>query len=126
MKTRTNRIVLLCLVALIGVTAQAQKKDAKVLASSKGVYLVGAPNAELDEETGMKTVVWHKTEDRNKQTETLWAETVPTAENFNVTLPKWIKDGLTSLGWELTEEGKYTVLHCYFQMPADVLKNQMF
>lgn len=123
MKTRTNRIVLLCLVALIGVTAQAQKKDAKVLASSKGVYLVGAPNAELDEETGMKTVVWHKTEDRNKQTETLWAETVPTAEDFNFTLPKSPKNGLTSLCWELTEEGKYTVLHCYFQMPADVLKN---
>lgn len=123
MKTKTNKIVLLCLVALISVTAQAQKKDAKVLATSKGVYLVGAPNAELDEETGMSTVVWHKTEDRNKQTETLWAENVPTAENFNSTLPEWIKDGLTSSAWELTEEGKYTVLHCYIQMPADVLKN---
>lgn len=30
---------------------------------------------------------------------------------------------MAGLGWELTEEGDNTVLHCYLKMPADVVKN---
>ena len=128
MKTRRNLFITLAAVAGMTITSckcGTNDEGSNTLASFGGTMMIGSPEVTVDELTQETTVVWRNTEDWNNQTEILWADNVPVAENvkeftaFNVVE----REGVVGLSYELKEEGGYTVLHCYLQMPADVLQN---
>ena len=131
MRNRRNVFIILAVVTGMAITScdfQGRKTNneySSTLSSSGGVMMIGSPDITVDEQTQETTIVWRNTEDWNNQTEILWADSVPVAENvkefgaFNAVE----REGLVGLFYELKNEGEYTVLHCYFQMPADVLQN---
>lgn len=134
MKTKGFVYLSLAVLAIIAGVVIASSKQSNLttgneisstLASSGAVMMVSAPNITVDEHTQETTVVWRNTEDWNNQTEILWADSVPVVENVNAFEASSAVDreGLAALSYELKEEGNYTVLHCYLQMPADVLQN---
>ena len=125
-----KRIVILSLMAVACLTMQAQKKDVIVLASSSG-YWVPKPSVTTDEKTKMTIAFWPRTEkDDWFEPSGLWVENVPTIEKDEEQFSDMafeeaeIQDVLyTPMPWRLTEENGETVLHCYFQMPADIVDN---
>lgn len=128
MKTRRNLFIILAAVAGMAITSckcGTNDEGSSTLASFGGTMMIGSPEVMVDEQTQETTVVWRNTEDWDNQTEILWADSVPVAENvkeftaFNAVE----REGVVGLSYELKAEGEYTVLHCYFQMPADVLQN---
>ena len=134
MKTgRTVFLSLATLAVIAGVAIASGKlknrktnsEGSSTLASSGAVMMVGATNITVDEQTQETTVVWRNTEDWNNQTEILWVDSVPAVENVKEFEASRAveREGLAALAYELKEEGDYTVLHCYLQMPADVLQN---
>ena len=123
---KANRTFTLCLVALASLTAFAQKNNAKLLATSRSTILYPVSEVNIDNQTQERTVIWSNTEDWNDNSPTVWAENVPEAKFLSNDFAgmNWEKNNrMAGLGWELTEEGDNTVLHCYLSMPADVVKN---
>ena len=123
---KANRTFTLCLVALASMTAFAQKNNAKLLATSRSTFLYPVSEVNIDNQTQERTVIWSNTEDWNDNSPTVWAENVPEAKFISNDFAgmNWEKNNrMAGLGWELTEEGDNTVLHCYLSMPADVVKN---
>lgn len=123
---KANRTFTLCLVALASMTAFAQKDDAKLLATSRSTIFYPVSEVNIDNQTQERTVIWSNTEDWNDNSPTVWAENVPEAKfisNDFAGMNREKNNRMAGLGWELTEEGDNTVLHCYLSMPADVVKN---
>ena len=123
---KANRTFTLCLVALASMTAFAQKNNAKLLATSRSTFLYPVSEVNIDNQTQERTVIWSNTEDWNDNSPTVWAENVPEAKfisNDFAGMNREKNNRMAGLGWELTEEGDNTVLHCYMSMPADVVKN---
>ena len=123
---KANRTFRLCLVALASMTAFAQKDNAKLLATSRSTIFYPVSKVNIDNQTQERTVIWSNTEDWNDNSATVWAENVPEAKFLSNDFAgmNWEKNNrMAGLGWELTEEGDNTVLHCYLKMPADVVKN---
>ena len=118
---KANRTFTLCLVALASLTALAQKNNVKVLATSSSITFYPVSKVNIDNQTQERTVIWSNTEDWN-----VWAENVPEAtflSNDFADMNREKNNRMAGMGWELTEEGDNTVLHCYLKMPADVVKN---
>lgn len=123
---KANRTFTLCLVALASMTAFAQKDNAKLLATSRSTIFYPVSEVNIDNQTQERTVIWSNTEDWNDNSPTVWAENVPEAtflSNDFAGMNREKNNRMAGLGWELTEEGDNTVLHCYLKMPADVVKN---
>ena len=123
---KANRTFTLCLVALASLTALAQKNNVKVLATSSSTIFYPVSEVNIDNQTQERTVIWSNTEDWNDNSATVWAENVPEAtflSNDFADMNREKNNRMAGLGWELTEEGDNTVLHCYLKMPADVVKN---
>lgn len=121
-----NRTFTLCLVALASMTAFAQKDDAKLLATSRSTIFYPISKVNIDNQTQERTVIWSNTEDWNDNSATVWAENVPEAtflSNDFAGMNREKNNRMAGMGWELTEEGDNTVLHCYMSMPADAVKN---
>lgn len=124
-----KRIVTLSLMAIACLTMQAQeKKDVIVLAQSRGPW-VPTPEVATDKKTKKTFAVWPRTEkDDWFEPSGLWVENVPTVNGFAEVFPDWVdaapfEEQYTPMSWQLTEENGETVLHCYFQMPADIVYN---
>ena len=123
---KANRTFTLCLVALASLTAFAQKDNAKLLATSRSTIFYPVSKVNIDNQTQERTVIWSNTEDWNDNSATVWAENVPEAtflSNDFADMNREKNNRMAGMGWELTEEGDNTVLHCYMSMPADVVKN---
>lgn len=123
---KANRTFTLCLVALASMTAFAQKDNAKLLATSRSTFFYPVSEVNIDNQTQERTVIWSNTEDWNDNSPTVWAENVPEAtflSNDFADMNREKNNRMAGMGWELTEEGDNTVLHCYMSMPADVVKN---
>ena len=123
---KANRTFTLCLVALASLTAFAQKDNAKLLATSRSTIFYPVSEVNIDNQTQERTVIWSNTEDWNDNSATVWAENVPEAtflSNDFAGMNRKKNNRMAGMGWELTEEGDNTVLHCYMSMPADVVKN---
>ena len=122
-----RRIIALSLMALACLTMQAQDtKNVVVLAKSNGVWSQ-RPQVEVDKKTKKKTVVWENTENNSWHKDIGFVDNVPIEENYEKLFPDIPKISSTSIfcptTWQLTSEGDETVMHCYFQMPADIVKN---
>lgn len=123
---KANRTFTLCLVALASMTAFAKKDNVRLLATSRSTIFFPVSKVNIDNQTQERTVIWSNTEDWNDNSPTVWAENVPEAtflSNDFADMNREKNNRMAGLGWELTEEGDNTVLHCYLKMPADVVKN---
>ena len=101
-----------------GLTSQAQPHE---YAKSMGI-LISRPQVENDQKTNKTTAKWYATnmawikdycEVENVATEKDILKIFPELPN----LPDY--GSYIPMSWRLTSENNETVLHCYFQMPAD-------
>ena len=124
---KTYRFFIMSLLALICTTMQAQKeKDIIVFAEGTGSW-VSIPSITIDKKSKKSVVYWNRTEkDDWWEPSGLVVDNVPIAQMdellSDMTEPDE-DDSYTRMPWRLTQEGGETVLHCYFQMPADIVEN---
>ena len=113
-----KRIILTSLLMVTGLTSQAQPHE---YAKSMGI-LISRPQVEKDQKTNKTTAKWYATnmawikdycEVENVATEKDILKIFPELPN----LPDY--GSYIPMSWRLTRENNETVLHCYFQMPAD-------
>lgn len=131
MKTKSNKKLLFGIIALTiasaAITAliDCKTKEANSLPTSESSYLIFIPNITTDEQTEETAVVWGSAKDWDSQENPLWFDDIPVAEDLPEFAPykSLTAEGVTVAGYKLAEEDDYTVLHCYYQMPADMLKN---
>ena len=100
----------------------------KQLAKADGFYFMSCPEATIDKKTKKKTVVWHDTENNSWHENIGFVKDIPTISSLESIFPRGIHVSSNNVSyipaaWQLTEENDETVLHCYFRMPADVVKN---
>lgn len=120
-----RRIVALSIMALTCLSMQAQgKNDVIELAKSSGVW-ISRPEVVIDKKSKKKVVTWFDTEKNDWYEQSLVLDKVPTVKDYNSLFPEMAqapKDmPYTPMNWRLTEENDETVLHCYLQMPADIV-----
>lgn len=114
-----KKICLICLLAMIGLTLHAQPIE-----YAKGMSMfVSCPEVKTDVQTNKTTVAWY-------QTNMAWikdyceVENVATEKDLLKIFPEIInmpqdEHTYVPMSWRLTSENNETVMHCYFQMPAD-------
>ncbi len=132
-----KRIFLMSLLAMTGLTSQAQtnvisgtlqyqKNGVTEYAKSPGIF-VARPEVKKSNKSNKTTAVWHKTnmewikdycEAKNVAIEKDYLKIFPEMANMPQDDHSYIP-----MSWRLTEENHETVLHCYFQMPADEVSN---
>ena len=122
-----KRMITLSLLILICIAIEAQEtKEVKVLAKSLGVWR-NSPEVVTDKKTKKKVVEWRDTENNSWHDDMGMIDNVPTVDNLSELFPReLISESLSAyvpMPWRLTEEAGETVLHCYFRMPADIVKN---
>ena len=113
-----KRIILTSLLMVTGLTSQAQPHE---YAKSMGI-LISRPQVKKNPKTNKTTAKWYATnmawikdycEVENVATEKDILKIFPELPN----LPDY--GSYLPMSWRLTRENNETVLHCYFQMPAD-------
>ena len=122
-------LILSALMICISATLQAKKtNDVKVLLEGPS-YFMPCPQMDMDKNAKNSTVKWRSTEDRHVEgRDGAWVKNVPvrTIKPFNdkkFSLDYEKNDGFAQFTFQLTEEDKYTVLHCYMVMPAASVTN---
>ena len=128
-----KKLIALSLMALCCATTQAKPDttddtSVKQLAKADGFYFMSCPEATIDKKTKKKTVVWHDTENNSWHENIGFVKDIPTISSLESIFPGGIHVSPNNVSyipavWQLTEENDETVLHCYFRMPADVVKN---
>ncbi len=119
-----KRIITLSLMALAGIAALAQAKDVTILTKKTGELV---PRIEPVADTNTKKTVasWFDTEKNDWYEQKVVLDQVPVVKDFDALFPEianYTRDmPYTLMPWMLTEEGDETVLHCYLQMPADIV-----
>jgi len=131
------RIISLSLLAMMTIAMQAQIKavnmgkatantNVKVLTNPHAIWMP-KPEATVDKKTKKKVAVWGDTENNSWHENIGMVENVPVVKDFEAKFPEYATIPANSpyvpMPWQLTEEGGETVLHCYFRMPADIVKN---
>ena len=129
-----KRIFLISLLAMIGLTSEAQtstisgnlqyhQNGVTEYAKSAGLF-VARPEVKTDKQTNKTTAAWYMTnmawikdycEVKDVSIEKDFLKIFPEIANFT-------QNDLNSvmpMSWRLTDENNETVLHCYFRMPAD-------
>ena len=105
---------------------QDVKQNVKFLAKCDAYFMAAVPEATIDKKTKKKTVVWKDTENNSWHEDMGFVKNVPTIDDLESIFPNFhMPEGQPYLPvvWHLTEENDETVLHCYFRMPADIVKN---
>ena len=139
-----KRILTLSLMAIACLSMQAQttwfqakpvkeptKEDVKFLAKCDAFYMAAVPEATVDKKTKKKTIEWPSTENNSWHEDMGFVKNVPTIDNLESVFPNFKSldenfkepSSYIPVVWQLTEENNETVLHCYFRMPADIVKN---
>ncbi len=119
-------MTLLGLVAMITMTARAQQHNVTVLAKGQGMWMP-KPVVTVDQKTHKTVAVWTDTENNSWHKNMGTLTDVPVITNFNELFPSPFSVPANSpyipTPWQLTEEHGETVLHCYLEMPADIVNN---
>ena len=114
--------------AFYQVFEDAQKKGITILTICSGIW-TACPDATIDPKTKKKVVVWQDTENNSWHEDMGMIDNVPVVEDVNALFPDLgdlqmsNEESLMPMLWQLNNEGGETVLHCYFRMPADIVKN---
>ncbi len=115
---------LLCFQLLFCLAMQAQDNGVKVLTEiNRALTSVLKPGHDKNASSA-SVVVWPRTE--NVIRDPSWIDDFPIEKEFYTLYPKFKKKDLGPNAvqyWRLTEESGETVLHCYLQMPSDIVKN---
>lgn len=110
--------------ALTCIATQAQKKKDIIVRANSHVLYTGLPDSSTDEKTGLETIEWPSTENNSWHENIGIIDKVPVVEDVDSIYGKAdIAVPYMPMKWTLTDEGKKTVLHCYFMMKADVVTN---
>ena len=122
-----KRLFILSLMAIACLTMQAQEKDVIVLAKNSG-YWVLKPSVATDKKTKKTIAIWPRTEkDDWFEPSGLVVDNVLIVKNIEEQFPDIAyaeeDNPYTPMYWQLNEENGETVLHCLFQMPADIVDN---
>lgn len=125
-----KKMIMLSLLALTSVATQAQTQKDEGIRVWGPSYMRSVPDITLDKKTKKTTVQWNSTENNS------WHEDIGILDNVPVNDSESIESaffkmsptaletkGYVSMTWLLADEGDNTVLHCYFRMPADIVKN---
>lgn len=119
-----NKMIILGLLALTHVAAQAQEIRVRVKSPA---FMASAPEVIVDKKTKLKTAVWESTENNSWHEDIGFVDSVPVVKDIQNIFPDLPvpneKYHLFPLLWDLSDEGDVTVLNCYFHMTADVVKN---
>lgn len=123
-----KKTILLSLLAFTSIATQAQtQKEVKIRATGP-VFMEILSRLNIDNKNKKKIVVWPDTENNS------WHENIGILDNMPVVDIKSIypnkkfekldiTERYTFLCWQLTDEGDNTVLHCYLNMPTDIVQN---
>lgn len=119
-----KKAIILSLLALVSIATQAQKKkNVRVRATSYAI-LAPSPIPYVDKESKLETVEWPSTENNSWHENIGIIEKVPTESNIDsIYKGNHHRDYYVPMSWRLTDEGKNTVLHCYFLMKSDIVTN---
>ena len=132
-----KRIFLISLLAMTGLTSQAQLKShqvtvkytfqsetngAKEYAKGMGMF-ISRPQVQKDPQTDKTTAKWYAT-NNSWIKDYCEVETAPIEKDILKIFPEMInlpqnEKSYMPMSWRLTAENNETVLHCYFTMPAD-------
>lgn len=132
-----KRIFLISLLAMTGLTSQAQLKShqvtvkytfqsetngAKEYAKGMGMF-ISRPQVQKDPQTDKTTAKWYAT-NNSWIKDYCEVENAPIEKDILKIFPEMInlpqgEHSYMPMSWRLTEENHETVLHCYFIMPAD-------
>ena len=99
--------------------------DVKVRAFSTG-YMESVPDATMDKKSKVKTIEWSSTENNSWHENIGVIDNAPTVKGLESVYDRKIyitERSFMPMCWRLSDEGDNTVLHCYFQMKADVVIN---
>lgn len=121
-----KRIAILGLLAMMSIAIGAQPK-VNVLAKGDGIWSP-KPVVTVDKKTKKKVCIWSDTENNSWHENIGMVANVPVAKDFESDFPSSRTFGGNNTPyvprpWKLTEEDGETVLHCYLQMPADIVEN---
>ena len=119
-------MTILSLLAMMTVAVEAQTKD-NVLAKGQGVWMP-KPEVTIDKKTKKKVCVWGDTENNSWHENAGLVTNVPIAKDFESEFPSSRTFDSSNTPyiprpWKLTAENDETVLHCYLQMPAEIVEN---
>ena len=132
-----KRIFLISLLAMTGLTSQAQLKShqvtvkytfqsetngAKEYAKGMGMF-ISRPQVQKDPQTDKTTAKWYAT-NNSWIKDYCEMENAPIEKDILKIFPEMInlpqdEKSYMPMSWRLTAENNETVLHCYFTMPAD-------
>lgn len=132
-----KRIFLISLLAMTGLTSQAQLKShqvtvkytfqsetngAKEYAKGMGMF-ISRPQVQKDPQTDKTTAKWYTT-NNSWIKDYCEVENAPIEKDILKIFPEMInlpqdEKSYMPMSWRLTAENNETVLHCYFTMPAD-------
>lgn len=132
-----KRIFLISLLAMTGLTSQAQLKShqvtvkytfqsetngAKEYAKGMGMF-ISRPQVQKDPQTDKTTAKWYAT-NNSWIKDYCEVENAPIEKDILKIFPEMInlpqdEKSYMPMSWRLTAENNETVLHCYFTMPAD-------
>jgi hypothetical protein len=132
-----KRIFLISLLAMTGLTSQAQLKShqvtvkytfqsetngAKEYAKGMGMF-ISHPQVQKDPQTDKTTAKWYAT-NNSWIKDYCEVENAPIEKDILKIFPEMInlpqdEKSYMPMSWRLTAENNETVLHCYFTMPAD-------
>ena len=132
-----KRIFIICLLAMTGLTLQAQTKSYNIsvkynfqsensavneYAKGMGMY-ISRPQVKKDPQTNKTTAQWYATnnswiKDYCEVENVAIEKDIPKLFPQMINLPQDEKSYMP-MSWRLTDENNETVLHCYFIMPAD-------
>lgn len=119
-----KKVFILSLVALTSLVIQAQKQNDITVRATSLPIMVGLPTPTTDKASGLTTIEWPDTENNPWHENIGILENVPTEKNIDSIFEKrYGTENYVQMGWRLTDEGKNTVLHCYFLMKSDIVTN---
>lgn len=119
-----KKTLVISLLALTCVAAMAQKKKDIIVRASNHV-ITPVPSSSVDKKSKLETIEWRSTENNS------WHENIGIINNVPIekdlesiyNIHDSLPDSFISMSWRLTDEGKNTVLHCYFLMKSDIVTN---
>ena len=147
-----KKMLMLSLLTMIGLVIQAQttnvwykgtvvpNQENNVIVRAKSQIWVPSPDAAaVDKKTKKRTVVWTDTENNSWHEYIGFVDNVPVVSDIKAIFPEASNVGVPSssyvpMSWQLTDEKiqvgdgtsnmeDCTILHCYFRMSADIVKN---
>ena len=122
-----KKSIFLSLMTLFCIATQAQEQNQTKVRATGSSLMMPTPEPIKDKKTKANTIALRDTENNSWHEDIGVLDNVPVEKDIkNILSSSYIDnvpDSYTVMSWRLTDEGENTVLHCYLQMPADIVTN---